>query len=721
MRAVVSHKGADFVHLGVIKIVLFLSAIFSAPNKVFADEGKATIVVPSSLTSKQLVSLSSQYNNIADADFETVVRTTAATDPSPREDDSASASVINETRTPRSGESLPQLLTELPGATVSQLGGLGSLATLSLRGSSANQVLVYLDGVPLNSAVGGGVDLSTIPIGDIERIEVYRGMSPLAFGSSAIGGVVAINTRSPRETGAWVSLGAGSFGQELAEARGTLVFKNLKLYAGAQALNANGNFIYNSDNGTRYTANDDQKLRRQNNELQQASGLLRGAFDFGDSRKLIINLSAFTREQGLPGYGIYPLTQAAFDTRRFLASLVFKSRPDFVNNEPMQILAYAGTTEKRRYDPRLEILPLPGDTRDTTNTTGATWHLTIPLTTIVKLSSVVDTRYEQYLPRDLTNTIASQVANVKASHVFTAAGLQTELIVAPINLKITPSARFEFSRETIAGRDAFFTLQKANHSIEHKLPIVRLALLQKPFTDLNLRANVGRYARLPSLIELYGDNSFILSNLKLDPEWGYNFDAGANYEVNTNSNKVIFDIAAFGSYVHQLIQYKQNTQGQVRAYNAGQVRIYGLESSMQIRLYKYLQLISQVTYTDSRDISDIKAHYNKQLPLRPKLRSYSRFEVREFNITSQLNIGAYVDTDYTSDNYADPTNMVQINQRLLFSAGVYLNSVNSHIRIMASVKNISNTQVSDLIGYPLPGRSFYINLDVTTSNLSQGM
>src|SRR5439155_8855741 len=130
----------------------------------------------------------------------------------PLEDEAASASVITSDRTPRSGETLPQLLSELPGVSVTRLGGLGAMATLSLRGSAPNQVAVYVDGVPLNSATWGSVDIGSLPVADIERIEVYRGMSPTSFGGSAMGGIVSLTSRAPNATGSAAYAGGGVFG-----------------------------------------------------------------------------------------------------------------------------------------------------------------------------------------------------------------------------------------------------------------------------------------------------------------------------------------------------------------------------------------------------------------------------------------------------------------------------------------------------------------------------
>ena len=91
-------------------------------------------------------------------------------------------------------------------------GGLGSFSTMSIRGSTAEQVQVYLDGVPLNQALGGGVDLGELSLAGVESIEVYRGAVPARFGGNSIGGVVNIRTRRPGKGSVFgLQVGGGSF------------------------------------------------------------------------------------------------------------------------------------------------------------------------------------------------------------------------------------------------------------------------------------------------------------------------------------------------------------------------------------------------------------------------------------------------------------------------------------------------------------------------------
>lgn len=74
-------------------------------------------------------------------------------------------------------------------------GGPGGLQQASVRGSSPQQVLVLLDGVPLNATAQLGVNLATLSLAEVERVEVLRGPYSAIWGSGALGGVVHVVTR----------------------------------------------------------------------------------------------------------------------------------------------------------------------------------------------------------------------------------------------------------------------------------------------------------------------------------------------------------------------------------------------------------------------------------------------------------------------------------------------------------------------------------------------
>ncbi|RDS81535.1 TonB-dependent receptor [Dyella psychrodurans] len=97
--------------------------------------------------------------------------------------------------------SVLDLLTGLPGVSITQTGGIGQQSSLYLRGTNATHVLVLIDGVRIGSVSAGLPALEQIPVGAIERIELVRGPRASLYGSDAIGGVIQIFTRHGQPNG----------------------------------------------------------------------------------------------------------------------------------------------------------------------------------------------------------------------------------------------------------------------------------------------------------------------------------------------------------------------------------------------------------------------------------------------------------------------------------------------------------------------------------------
>ena len=108
-------------------------------------------------------------------------------------------------------KSVPEILRMVPGIDIGQNGGRGSKASVFMRGSESDHVLVLIDGVRLPSSITSGVDFSKIPVSQIETIEVVRGPRGAIYGSEAIGGVINIITRGQQGASIkQISAGIGS-------------------------------------------------------------------------------------------------------------------------------------------------------------------------------------------------------------------------------------------------------------------------------------------------------------------------------------------------------------------------------------------------------------------------------------------------------------------------------------------------------------------------------
>ena len=94
-------------------------------------------------------------------------------------------------------EDVTEALETLPSVNINDYGSLGATKSIRMRGATASEVLVLMDGRPLNSPRDGEVDLSTVPLAQVGRVEVVYGPGSSLYGSSAMGGTVNIISREP--------------------------------------------------------------------------------------------------------------------------------------------------------------------------------------------------------------------------------------------------------------------------------------------------------------------------------------------------------------------------------------------------------------------------------------------------------------------------------------------------------------------------------------------
>ena len=143
-------------------------------------------------------------------------------------------------------KTLPDFLQMVPGVHVREVNGKGQYTTVTVRGSTAAQVGVFVDGVLTNLGGDAAVDISTIPVSNVERIEVYRGYIPARFAGTFIGGVVNIVTKKPMKAHGSAEIGPGSFGSKKGSVEITAPVGSGSLLFGFNHEARDGDFPYHS-------------------------------------------------------------------------------------------------------------------------------------------------------------------------------------------------------------------------------------------------------------------------------------------------------------------------------------------------------------------------------------------------------------------------------------------------------------------------------------------
>jgi len=191
--------------------------------------------------------------------------------------------------------------------------GPGAPKTISIRGSGEDDVLVLLDGAPLNGPLTGSADLTSVPASQVESITVIKGSASARYGPGAQAGVVLIETRSqPQPTR--LLLGSGSLGAWRAEGEAGIGGAP-HLMAGFHASGLDGRFDFSSP------ALPSEPATRDNADLLELGGFIAGQGNLAGGR-LRLRAGYSGLERGLPGRSFLqsPHAREEFDRWRGQAS-----------------------------------------------------------------------------------------------------------------------------------------------------------------------------------------------------------------------------------------------------------------------------------------------------------------------------------------------------------------------------------------------------------------
>lgn len=214
------------------------------------------------------------------------------------------------------GSDLSDAIARVPGVFIRSYGGLGGLKTLSLRGTSAQQNVVLIDGVRYQGTATGPLDLGTVPLESLERIEVMRGGGASLYGSNALGGVVNIITGASSVAGsARGSIDAGSFGQ-----KGIDLHLSTPASPDAWSLLLEGR---RSDGDYPYTINEfgeRRRVSRVNGDARRLFARLGWTYPIDSSAEFSVIAQGMLSDRGVPGavvQGNVEQAHARLDEREF--------------------------------------------------------------------------------------------------------------------------------------------------------------------------------------------------------------------------------------------------------------------------------------------------------------------------------------------------------------------------------------------------------------------
>ncbi len=540
----------------------------------------------------------------------------------------------------------------------------GNLATLNLRGAGPEQTLVLWDRIRLNSGLNGLADITLLPAGQLERIEIARGGTSALYGTSALGGVINLITPEPRQRRLDVSAGLASFGTRTAVLTATLPGRVSWLAAGE---------YFHTDNRFPYPDSTDSIRLRTNARLSRAALLVKSQTALDARQSLTLETHLGISRRGSPGPVTFPSDSARLDDEQLLVIAGY----DLLESPAGRISArlYHCRRNERYHNP---------DPYFTANDTHKLQNTGINLNHEFNwasgpLACDLLTGVETGLEQAQSSTVGSPSRFNAAGYIES--GFKTTLV------QLTPALRYEILQNRHP--DAVTTLGALSP---------RLTLTLTPHPLLSFYSGVNRSFRAPSFNELFWpEDPWTRGNPHLKPEWGTGYDAGIGIKLPGGGLR----LTAFYSRIQDLIQWVADTGFVWQPVNINRVRIRGLELEPGVE-FPYFGLDGNLTLQECRAESTL-------IPYRPLLTGSAGIWLEPLRLPKTA-LRLQLSTTGATSRFTNPTNTETLPGYLILDLGISLNhKINPvSLAISAGVQNLLDRHYELIRNYPLPGRSFYL-------------
>jgi len=607
-------------------------------------------------------------------------------------------------------EDLSSVLSQTVGVRVRQYGGLGSYATVSIRGSSSNQVDLYLDGMPLNDAYTGVSNLGDLSLDGFETIEIYKGFSPPHLGSSSIGGVINLVTDIDRSRGGETS----SFHAEARASRGSFdtsryilsLWKStssVRAFLHGSYLDTKGDFVFLDNKGTPENLADDEETIRTNNDSETIDLLGRVEVDVPFEGKLSLGHNTILRENGVPGIGSNQSAKARAERTKQITYLKLDRAAFFSKRLDAFAGAYYSTSNEKFHDPDGEISLAAQDTDNGFKTWGGNVRSVLNLQPLT-LEVFWEGKDEGFRPRSDLPTPTEGPDRTRTSFVTAASGA---LFIHRVKLVLTGTERLQWYTSEFYDPPRFPWLPpqpQGKVTGENSAPQVGFRWL--PTSFLTIKGNWGKHYRLPSFLELFGNTGSVTGSSDLEPEDGVNRDIGAvlSFDRAGRWRNLFLEVVYLDNTVENLILFFPNSQYTSRPQNIGSARIKGIEISASSLFSSWLRLSGNYSYLDGIDTGPIPYYNRNDLPGRPRHELAFSFDVihRVGKLSYEYQrIGA---------NYLDPANQMKVPARDIHNVALRWSPFGAQTALTLEGRNLTDNRISDVSGFPLPGRSLFATL-----------
>ncbi|MEO1023768.1 MAG: TonB-dependent receptor [Bacteroidota bacterium] len=647
-----------------------------------------------------------------------------------------------------------ELLKTSTGVVVRQNGGLGSNVNINLNGLTGQAVRLFYDGIPVE-VFGGGLQLNTIPVDALERVDVYKGVMPVDIGIDALGGGINLVPQYRTDDVLQTSYTFGSFNTHRVTAVGN---RNLSDHFAISTLS----FFNYSDND--YTM---RNVRNLTERTLSNGSVVAGPEQIIDARRFhdrhisaygeigikfrdiawadrldVVTTIAHRNDQLQNGVrlsntavgeatSLFTTISQRVDYRKTLfndkLSLRYYGILAFTNSEvddnTTNFYSWRGELYQRQNESGSELFTnrteRNGDDLGTAHRVVGKWALSnntdLTVSNFIRYNSIqgndpvgprITINGEEVDPNTVASTITRNVAGAELTSRF----LDDKLTA------ITFYKRYYYNAEAI-------DVVRTNAT---QLPVRRVdsnedgygvALKFQAFPTVFIRSSFERTARIPNEIEIFGDFGGTIPNYEIQPELGNNLNIGINYSrFLDNETELFFSLDGFIRDLENLIVPRPFGQESIIFRNAGRTYAQGLEFSSRFSPIRRLNVTGNLTY-QTNEFNES----GNQVPNQPILLGNigGRYQLEDvfgtvnnliltwtYFFIDEFSINEVPDLDRADPQFVVPT-------QHLHNAGIIYRIPQRNMNLSFNVQNVFNSEIFDNFRVPRPGINYQFKISYT--------
>ena len=647
--------------------------------------------------------------------------------------------LVNTTKT------LSEALSKAPGMKIRESGGVGSDMAVTMDGFSGKHVKVFIDGVP-QEGVGSSFGINNIPVNFAERIEVYRGVVPVGFGSDAIGGVINIVT--PKRQRRWFLDASYSYGS----------FNTHKTYV---------NFGQTLSNGLKYEINAFQNYSDNNYWIDApiedfaTGGINKNKLEhvrrFNDTyhneaiiaRIGVVNkpwadrlMAGFTYshmykeiQTGVRQEIVYG--QKHRHGHSLIGSLEYGKRNLFTNGLDVAFNANYNRnvtvnvdTASVKYNWRGETdrLNSPGEqSYQNSRANNNNWSATF--TTGYRLNE-----HHLFTVNDVFNTFNRSNDNLLSSVVRTdEIGKITSKNIVGMSYRYMPNTKLNFTafgkqyHQYVSGPAATTAAQDTYIKSSRSVDAFGYGVAGTWFMPIGfqLKASYEKAYRLPTIEEMFGDEDLEVGDMSLKPESSHNVNLNLSYNA-TFGNNIIYVEAGFiyrdtRDYIQRNILALSGGKSAATYVNYGKVDTKGFNVSARYNFSKWLSLGGNFTQMNVRDnmktamgSTVANVAYRERMPNQPYMFADSDINFYWHGLGGKSNVLTVTyDNQYThkfcyyASNIGSNNNDYMVPDQFSHNLTISYGIKNGRYNLSFECRNFTNERLYDNFSLQKAGRAFY--------------